>query len=263
MKDALNSVALRFSQAAPTYEALADVQRKIASDLIQIVSGCSDYSSILEAGCGTGILTRFLCRQFPQSSLHVVDISPSMIALHQQNFSDKTSIRHHVGDVCTFKTDQKFPLVVSNSALHWINPIGSAFKNLHQCMTPEGILAAAWMVKGTLRELRESRIRAVSHKLPRAVLPKTAECLDSLGREGFSVKFYEEKEYKAYYSSATDLLRALNAMGVTGGSFSQAYSPLTRKELQKLIADYESCYKNDEGRVYVTYRVLFVFAGKR
>jgi len=263
MKTVLNHVALRFSQAAATYDAFADVQKKIALDLMAMISHRSDNPDILEIGCGTGILTRLLCKHFPMSIIQAVDISSKMIALHREVFWDEKRVRHEVGDVSSFKAARQFHLVMSNCALHWVSPIESAFKNLNALVIPEGILAASWMVKGTLRELRESRIRAVPHKRPQGALPETEECLGLLKQEGFFVKLHEEKEYVTHYPSTADLLRALNAMGVTGGAFSKAHSALTRKELQKLMEDYEAHYKNNESRVPATYRVLFVLAEKR
>ena len=256
------TVRQRFSAAAPTYDAHARVQNAVAAKLVRLIPSSNSVAHILEVGCGTGALTRHLLGSFPQATVDAIDISPKMIETACRNFSAAPTIHWHVADARNFHGRNLYELITSNCALHWVDPLLEGLHNLAQRLKSGGQFTFSIMLDGTLHELREARLRVAPDKQPEGRLPRLSEVIDSLELSGCSVlESLEETELESY-PSATDFLRAIHDMGVTGGAVSRALTPLTRGELSRLIADYDSHYRSDDSSVSATYEVGYIKATK-
>jgi SAM-dependent methyltransferase len=71
--------ALRFGRAAAGYESQATIQARMAGILVDLWGDRAAPHSILEFGCGTGLLTDRLVRAFPESVLLATDASQGML----------------------------------------------------------------------------------------------------------------------------------------------------------------------------------------
>ena len=67
-----------FSDNAESYHDKATIQRKVSKSLAGILPKMEN-PRILEVGCGTGILTEFLIKKYPNASFEITDISGSML----------------------------------------------------------------------------------------------------------------------------------------------------------------------------------------
>ncbi|MCL6586559.1 MAG: methyltransferase, partial [Anoxybacillus sp.] len=63
----------RFSERANTYDQFANVQKKMAHELMARIS--RPPKTILEIGCGTGYLTKLLYDAYPHAQLTAIDIA--------------------------------------------------------------------------------------------------------------------------------------------------------------------------------------------
>jgi malonyl-CoA O-methyltransferase len=261
-RSSTRTIRQRFSAAATTYDAHARVQNAVAAKLIRLIPSSDSVARILEVGCGTGALTRHLLGNFQRATIEAIDISPKMIEAASRNFSAAPTIHWHVADARTFQGRNRYELITSNCALHWVDPLLEGLQNLAQRLAPGGQFTFSIMLDGTLHELREARLRIAPDKQPEGRLPRLSEVIDSLELSGCSVlESLEETEMESY-SSAADFLRAIHDMGVTGGAVSRALTPLTRGELSRLIADYDTRYCQDDGSVVATYEVGYIKATK-
>lgn len=75
---------------------------------------------VVEVGCGTGQLTRLLAVR--GVDLTAIDIGPSMVEVARRHVDDP-SVRFAVGAFEDFEAaDASFALVVSATAIHWVDP---------------------------------------------------------------------------------------------------------------------------------------------
>lgn len=74
-----------FNRGAPTYAEAAHLQARVAERLAEKLLGIS-AETILEIGCGTGLLTEHLLKLFPRSDFLLTDISSSMLELLNKSF---------------------------------------------------------------------------------------------------------------------------------------------------------------------------------
>lgn len=99
---------------------------------------------VLDAGCGTGRLTAELLEALPQGRVVGIDLSQNML---------NSARLHLVRDVnrrltlvsCDFlhlPFKQKFDVVVSTAAFHWVLDHDQLFHNLHDILRPGGRLEA-------------------------------------------------------------------------------------------------------------------------
>jgi trans-aconitate 2-methyltransferase len=81
---------------------------------------------VCDLGCGPGNITSYLHKAFPNSHIHGVDSSDTMIAhakkQHQMNSHTihftETSIQEFVSK--SYAEEEKYDIIYSNAALHWI-----------------------------------------------------------------------------------------------------------------------------------------------
>lgn len=88
-------IAGNFGRAAQTYENAATIQKQAARLFDAWLAEHVTLSprSIVELGCGTGFLSRHLQQRYPNTYLHLTDLSAAMLAQCQQALlhSDKLS----------------------------------------------------------------------------------------------------------------------------------------------------------------------------
>lgn len=256
------SVRARFSAAATTYNEVAVVQKKTATRLLELLSDESLISPVLEIGCGTGVLTELLLKSFPATQVDALDISPKMIECARTRVAAHGRVNWILEDFLAFYPRAPYPLIVSSSALHWISPVKKAFQRAADLMEPGGNLVVALMVHGTLQQIHDARLRIAPHKPPLGQLPAEQEILKSVAEAGLSLVFSRKEQFSECFPSAAALLQALHSQGVTGGPFSAAPYRLTRGELKKLTAAYESECRDNKTGVVASYDVLYFKAQK-
>lgn len=251
------SVARRFSAAAGTYDAHARVQREVIGALLDVAPDLPNEARILDAGCGTGLLTQRVLERYPSAQIDAFDASPHMVERARKRLGPAAPVTWLSNSFEGFRADSTYDLVVTSAALHWVPSLASAVQSLARCVKPQGHLLAALMVEGTLSELMAARARVAPYKRTRATLPsaETAEqAFAASALEGLSCR---NQRFSEHHPSARAFLDALHAAGLTGGVGSGSAPPLVRGELKRLEADYETHYRDARG-VRATYEVLFV-----
>lgn len=251
------TVRHRFSAAAASYDRHADAQRLAADHLLTCLPEPGSVRSILEAGCGTGYLTRALAIRFPHASLDALDLSATMVETARGACPTPERVRWHVSDLGHYQAGHPVDLLASNAALHWIEPQQAAFSAAHRLVRPGGIIACSLMVHGTLRELHHTRRDCVPDKPPQQRLPDPEGLRSALAETHFDVQHFETRSYRTRHPSARHFLTALHDMGLTGGSVSRAARPLNRGELERVAACYQARFGSANGEVYATYKVAF------
>jgi len=256
------TVSARFSAAAETYAHRATVQARVAANLIRLIPPSDVVHRILEVGCGTGILTRYLLGHFQHATIDAVDFSPKMIAAASRQFQAAPTIHWHAADARLFRGATLYELVVSNCSLHWITPLLEVFYNLAGQIRPGGALTFSIMLHGTLGELHAARLCVAPHKAPAGRLPllnEVSDCLDLCGLE--IIESHAQVEIEVY-AGAPDFFQAIHEMGLTGGAVSRAAVPLNRREIEQLMSHYEQAYATDGG-VRASYNVGYFKTRRR
>ena len=261
IKDEHKTIAARFSAAAPTYHAAATIQRAVAERLSVMLAGDCSADRILEIGCGTGLLTAHLCRLFPRARIDALDMAGGMVMQCRARLAGTAGLFCQVADLHKFCADALYPLIVSSSTLHWMDPMDDVMATLAGMLVAKGRLVFALMVRGTLAELQAARARTAPRKPPERQLPTMPTVRAALAQAGLRIEEEREESRRQVYASAGDLLRQLHNQGLTGGPLARSGRLLNRTDLRRLALDYEAHYRSGDG-VYAGYQVAYFRARK-
>ncbi len=165
-------------------------------------------------------------------------------------------------DVRDHSSPIPYPLIVSSSSLHWIEPLSATLSDVTALAVPGSFFVASIMLRNTLHELHHARRQVAPRKEPAALLPdfdQVLQCLESLQ---WRIVTAREELLVENYPSADGLLRTLHDQGVTGETGSHTRFPLNRGELNRLRHYYDAHYRHSGGGVTATYQVGLIKALK-
>lgn len=252
-------IAERFNAAARDYQNLADPQRESAEAVLGMIPASAAPVTILDAGCGTGILTEGLLRRFPSAAVTGLDISPAMLEEAKFFLDAEPRLTWHLGSLEELPAGLRFGCVASNAALHWMGPLSPLFTGVAQRLSPGGLLVCGLMLKGTLAELHQARQTAAPTVPVLAALPSLDDVVEAIQAAGLIVRVAREMTVVAWHAGAAEMMRCLHRQGVTGGRISHGRRLLGRAELRAVADEYDRCHGCARG-VPATYRMGLVRA---
>ena len=91
---------------------------------------------VMDAGCGSGLLTKQLAKQVPRGKVYAVDIDSNMIKQAKNNLQFFDNIEIIQSSLTDIKLPRKLDVIFSNSALHWIQDHREAFQNFWEMLKP-------------------------------------------------------------------------------------------------------------------------------
>ncbi|MFL5871587.1 MAG: class I SAM-dependent methyltransferase [Solirubrobacterales bacterium] len=127
---------------AATYDRVSDPHVEWAHEVLARLELNGD-ETVLDAGCGSGRVTRLLAERLPEGRVIGVDAAPSMIELARENLADLGGrVELEVADLLDLGLDGAVDAVFSNAAFHWILDHERLFKRLFAALVPGGVLEA-------------------------------------------------------------------------------------------------------------------------
>jgi len=118
------------------YERFKEERAQPFRDLVALIDPRPNMR-IVDLGCGTGELTRFLHEHLSAAETRGIDSSSSMLS----KATPSTSLHFELGDIGSFTADKPFDLIFSNAALHWLPDHEHLFSRLASMLAPNGQLA--------------------------------------------------------------------------------------------------------------------------
>jgi trans-aconitate 2-methyltransferase len=134
---------------AAAYDRVSDHQEEWSRAVIDRLELSGD-ETVLDAGCGSGRVTRLLLERLPDGGVIGVDASPSMIAMAREALGDDAELI--VSDLIELQLDEPVDAVFSNATFHWILDHRRLFERLHAALRAGGALEAQCGGIGNLDE---------------------------------------------------------------------------------------------------------------
>jgi len=138
---------------ASTYDRVSDIQAEWSLDVIDRL-GLSGDETVLDAGCGSGRVTKLLLERLPRGRVVGVDSSARMIEQAREALPERTAFV--VSDLLDLELDDPVDAVFSNATLHWVLDHRRLFTRLHAALRPGGKLEAQCGGIGNLDEFLNS-----------------------------------------------------------------------------------------------------------
>ena len=126
---------------AATYDRVADPQEKWGRAVLERLELSGD-ETVLDAGCGSGRVTRLLLERLPSGRVIGVDAAPSMIAVAREAFAGDERVELRVANLLELELDRAVDAAFSNATFHWILDHGRLFRGLFGALRPGGYLEA-------------------------------------------------------------------------------------------------------------------------
>jgi SAM-dependent methyltransferase len=120
---------------------------------------------LLDAGCGTGRLTRILLENLPNGRVVGLDLSRNMLLHARENLDADFGRRAGLvaADLVTLPFTNCFDGIFSTASFHWVLDHDALYRSLFQALRPAGWLHAQCGGGPNLQHLRH-RVRALSLK---------------------------------------------------------------------------------------------------
>ena len=124
---------------ATTYHRASDVQEAWAEKLLALLPLRGD-ETVLDAGCGSGRVTRRLLDLVPRGSVIAVDSSEEMVEHARETLGDRATVLR--ADLTELELAEPVDAAFSNAVFHWILDQDRLFERLHAALRPGGVLVA-------------------------------------------------------------------------------------------------------------------------
>lgn len=147
---------------APTYERLADAQEQQGRAVLDRLTLRGDERA-LDAGCGTGRVTRLLAERLPRGEVVAVDRSPVMVEEARARLGPEVEL--FVCDLAELRLDRPVEVVLSTATFHWIPDHANLFSRVREVLLPGGRLEAQCGGEGNIARIAEI-IAEVSEREP-------------------------------------------------------------------------------------------------
>lgn len=265
-------LALHFSNRAETYDRAAQLQREIAYQLVErsFPEPPPTACDILELGCGTGFLTRFLLERLAPRSLVALDLAPGMIERARESLNgSRAAVRFLLAD-CERPplAPGSFDLAASSTTLQWLDSLEDTLRGVHALLRPGGRLVFATLGQETFRELRRAYRTAAGQMGIRLAagrygpsLPGAHEVRRTLMSAGFENIVVDSVRKMEFFPCCRDFLRSIKERGANNPNFRPMSLAVERTLMRRVIEYYDRSF-NVDGRVYAGYEVIFAEALK-
>ncbi len=138
---------------AATYDRVAEPQEEWGLKVLDRLD-LAGTETVLDAGCGSGRLTRHLVDRLPEGRVIGVDAAPSMIEKARENLGDAADLR--VGDLLDLDLKEEVDAVFSAAAFHWVPDHERLFARLFEALRPGGVIEAQCGGQGNIAEVENA-----------------------------------------------------------------------------------------------------------
>lgn len=251
-------IGKRFSKAIGCYRHEAAAQRKIARSLIAMMTDKTlprHFDSVLEIGCGSGLLTREFLSSYTPDVLYLNDLCSEISSRDIAEYmapSPETELNYIIGDAENMALPQNLDLIISSSVLQWLeNPLDFINGNCIKSLNRGGIMAFSIFGPENLYEISSLTDIALEY------LP--LECLCKELCRNFNLIAVKEEKIVMAFESPRDVLLHLKATGVNGvGEYRWS-----KGSLLNFLSAYSEKYRLDDGKVHLTYHPYYMILQKR
>lgn len=118
---------------ASSYEQTSTPQQDWGAEVLERLELVGD-ETVLDAGCGAGIVTAALRDRLPRGRVIGVDASPAMIAAARARLGDDVEL--HVCDLHALALAEPVDALLSTATLHWVPDHARLWRHLHALLRP-------------------------------------------------------------------------------------------------------------------------------
>lgn len=252
------AVARSFSQAAATYDQVADLQRRVAETLLAKIPD-TPFSQIADLGCGTGVFASHLAKRFEGSCVFGLDIAEGMLDFARNKFVSPQLEWCCVDAEQLPLRDESLDLVFSSLVVQWCSDFQQVCNELKRVLKPGCVGVLATLGPDTLHELRSAWQQVDGYVHVNRFL-NAQRVTFAAQQSGLQCQLWRE-DVVMTYSQLHQLTSELKALGAHNVNSGRPKGLTGRQRVEKLKAGYES-FRNSDGMLPATYEVYYLLLEK-
>jgi len=246
-----------FEKAAKTYDAAAVLQREIAKRMGERLDYIKHQpKTVLDAGCGTGFITKDLLKRYPKSQIISLDLALNMTLKTKEQGSWFRKPRLVCADAEQIPLkDDSIDLIVSNLMIQWSNDLTKMFTGFHSVLAPNGLLLFSTFGPDTLKEMRESW-STVDNKPHTSSFVDMHEIGDALLKSGFINPVTDMELITMTYSNVRQLMKDIKQIGASNTDSERSKGLMGKQKLKAFESAYEQ-FKTPEGLYPASWEIIY------
>jgi len=246
-------VRKRFGKSWQNYNQHASVQRDVCQQLTDSLATNerTNFGSLLEVGCGSGLLTREILKKIRTQRYYandLVDEQENGIAqvFRQCGFENWSFLE---GDAEAIEFPQQLDAVISTSTVQWFDNLPAFIRKVHHVLKADGIFAFSTFGPENFHEIRST--------CQQGLLYYSAYELQEMIADYFTVECLQDEKVQLHFNSPVEVLRHIKNTGVNAVSRTSCWN---RLKLQEFEMNYPRSEKND---FTLTYHPIILLAKKK
>lgn len=145
---------------AEAYEGLSSPQTRWGAEFLGRLEFTGDEDAI-DAGCGTGKVTRLLLEKLPRGTVLAVDGSRAMVEAAGERFAGEPRVRVEHQDLLELEVEEPVDLIFSTATFHWVKDHPRLFDRLARALQPGGRLAAQCGGEGNISRATRATLKVM------------------------------------------------------------------------------------------------------
>ena len=102
---------------------------------------------VMDAGCGSGHLTKLLAEKVPRGKVYAVDSDINMIRQAKRNLAEVRNVEIVLADLIKVKLDLELDVIFSNAVLHWIHDHIQVFQHFWKMLKCNGLAKTELLIQ--------------------------------------------------------------------------------------------------------------------
>ena len=235
----------QFEKSFETYDKNATVQQLMAKKLVEALSKTeANFDSILELGCGTGILTKEIVKSLQFKTFYANDlVEKSKIYIEKII----PNAKFYSGNALKIKPSQKVDLVISNAMFQWFSNLENISNHCKNLLNKSGVLAFSTFSSGHYSEIETLTGLSLAYK--------TFDEIKTVLEKDFEILYSENFTQTLQFSTPLELLAHMKTTGVN----SLTTQHWTFKEVRDFCDNYKAKYPD----ITLTYSPVIVICRKK
>jgi trans-aconitate 2-methyltransferase len=137
---------------AGTYDRVSGPQAEWAERVLDRLP-LKGHETVLDAGCGSGRVTRMLLDRLPDGRVVAVDSSAAMVEHARGALDGRATVFQ--ADLAELDLDEPVDAVFSNAVFHWVPDHARLFERMFAALRPGGVLVAQCGGEGNVERFHE------------------------------------------------------------------------------------------------------------
>ena len=252
MCDKKDRIKRAFNRSAKYYDHNCLLQFSVATNLIDLIKiKKNTFDSVIDVGCGTGLVTQYLKSKIVCNQLFALDISDESLRLASVRLNGDILIESSFENIPL--VDESVDLVFSNMSFHWSGDLMKTIQESYRILKPGGLLAFSIPSKETFKEIRLSIEKlGVPNFLNDFI--ESSDLRDMLNN--FRIIDVVNVNYTFYYRSIYALIKSIKNMGANQ-ILHNAHRRSSKADFEKLDNSYP------DRKIPLNYEILCCLAVKQ